>query len=77
MTSVHSRPYRLFLGQLKIARVSAGLTQADVAHRLKRYQSYVSKCESGERRVDIVDLVEFADLYGRPLGYFVKKSRDP
>lgn len=42
------------------AREQAGLRQADVAHRLKRPQSYVSKIELGERRLDVVEYIQFA-----------------
>jgi len=38
---------------------------------LAKPQSYVSKCESGERRVDVVELKDFARLYGVRIGYFV------
>lgn len=48
---------------LKMAREGAKLTQAEVARRLKRPQSFVSKCESGERRIDIVELIEFCTVY--------------
>jgi transcriptional regulator with XRE-family HTH domain len=41
------------------ARENAGLRQQDVARRLKRPQSYVSKIELGERRLDLVEYVEF------------------
>lgn len=52
---------------------SRGLTQVEVAAKLRRPQSFVSKCESGERRVDVVELlVEFARLYGEDLVYFVR-----
>jgi hypothetical protein len=34
----------------------------------------VSKCESGERRIDVLELDRFAQLYGRPLGYFVDEG---
>jgi transcriptional regulator with XRE-family HTH domain len=54
--------------------VHAGLTQADVAERLKRPQSFISKCESGERRVDVVELQRFADLYRKDLDYFIAKD---
>jgi hypothetical protein len=39
---------------------------------LRRAQSYVSKCESGERRVDVIELAEFARLYGKRLDFFVR-----
>jgi ribosome-binding protein aMBF1 (putative translation factor) len=42
------------------ARERAGLRQEDVARRLKRPQSYVSKIELGERRLDVVEYIEFA-----------------
>lgn len=44
----------------------------EVAAKLHRPQSFVSKCESGERRVDVVELTEFARLYGKELSYFVR-----
>jgi len=47
------------------------MTQEAVAVRLKVRQSYVSKCESGERRVDVIDLAKFARLYRKSLPYFV------
>jgi ribosome-binding protein aMBF1 (putative translation factor) len=64
------REYRLFLKRLKQARLQAGLTQAEVAKLVSRPQSFVSKSESGERRVDFVELLHFAKLYGKPVKYF-------
>lgn len=56
--------YQAFLLRLRAARKRAQLTQSEVALRLKKPQSYVSKCESGERRIDATEVVAFADLYG-------------
>ena len=67
-----SAAYRHFLNQLKEARLAAGLTQAEVAAKLRRPQSFVSKCESGERRVDVVELAAFAQLYKKDLSDFVE-----
>lgn len=67
---VHSPEYRYLLRRLREARLSADLTQVD-AKALKRPQSYVTKCELGERRIDPIDLYRFAKLYGRPLSYFL------
>lgn len=39
------------------------MTQADVASALGRPQSFVSKCESGERRIDVIELMEFCAVY--------------
>jgi len=63
--------YRRFLERLKTARVKAGLTQSQVAVALRRPQSFVSKCESGERRVDVIELEDFARVYRRPATYFL------
>jgi ribosome-binding protein aMBF1 (putative translation factor) len=73
MRALHSEPYQEFLRLLRSARQAAGLTQWDVAHHLKRPQSYVSKCESGERRVDVIELAEFAHLYKRKIEFFLPK----
>ncbi len=70
-----SRKYRRFIAQLRAARLSAGITQQDVARELGKPQSYVSKCESEERRVDIVELNAFAKLYGKSLKFFLRKPR--
>jgi transcriptional regulator with XRE-family HTH domain len=51
------------------------LTQSEVAVRLGRPLSFVSKCELGERRIDPIDLRKFADLYDKPFEYFVPRKR--
>jgi len=63
--------YDAFLRRLRQARVDAGLTQEEVARRLGRPQSFVSKCESGERRVDVIELSQFARVYGKALEFFI------
>ena len=63
--------YRDFLERLRSARNDAGLTQEEVARTLGKPQSFVSKCESGERRVDVVELERFAEIYGKAVSYFL------
>jgi transcriptional regulator with XRE-family HTH domain len=75
MRSVHTDRYREFLKRLRKARLDAGLTQAEVASKLGRPQSFVSKSESGERRLDLVEVESFAKLYGRPLTFFLVSRR--
>jgi len=72
MRSTHSARYRRLLARLREARLDAGLTQAEVAKALRRPQSFVSKCESGERRVDVIELQDLARLYRKPLAYFLR-----
>lgn len=71
MKATRSAAYRRFLSRLRRARTESGLTQRDVARRLKRSQAWVSKSESGDRRVDVVELQAFARLYRRPVGFFI------
>ncbi len=71
MRSVHSSRYRAFLKRLRQARLDAGLTQIQAAAALRRPQSFVSKCESGERRVDVIELEDFARVYRKALTYFL------
>lgn len=74
--SIYSVRYQAFLQRLKQARVEAGLTQVEVAQKLNQPQSYVSRCESGERRVDAVELSDFATIYRKSLDYFVDFKSD-
>lgn len=67
----HDPRYRAFRRRLREAREAAGLTQVEVAKRMKKPQSWVSKCESGERRVDVIELSRFARLYDKALDWFV------
>jgi transcriptional regulator with XRE-family HTH domain len=63
--------YTRFLKLLRVARISAGLTQSAAAKRLRRPQSFISKCESGERRVDVIEFASFCRAYGlRPEAFF-------
>lgn len=70
--SIHTEEYAYFVDRLQKARNDAGLTQVQVAKKLGRQQSYVSNIESGQQRVDIVELQRLAKLYGKALSYFVK-----
>ncbi len=72
MRSLHSARYQRFLRRLTDARHEAGLTQVEVAKALRRPQSFVSKCESGERRVDVIELEELAKLYRKPIAFFLR-----
>ena len=64
--STHNSDYQLLLAVLKAARKRAGVSQVDLADRLGNTQTFVSKCERGERRIDAVELVEFAEALGVP-----------
>jgi transcriptional regulator with XRE-family HTH domain len=59
---------------LRAAREKAGLTQIDVVEKLGTYASFVSKVESGERRVDVVELAQLCQLYGVSLMELLKSA---
>jgi len=55
------------------ARRAAGLTQSELAHRLERPQSFVSKYERGERRLDVAELIAVARALGIDAGELVAR----
>ena len=77
-SAVYDVDYQRLIKRVREARMSAGMTQVEVAHALKRPLSFVSKCELGERRIDPIDLERFARLYGKPFEYFLpaRKTRE-
>jgi transcriptional regulator with XRE-family HTH domain len=61
---------------LRQVRMDAGLRQSDLAKRLSQPQSFVSKYESGERRLDLVELRQICQAVGIPLARLVKKFEE-
>lgn len=62
--SIYDETYRELIDALKSARKEAGITQQQVADALGKPQSYVAKVEGYERRLDVVELLEFASIIG-------------
>lgn len=71
--SVFTDRYRLFTQMLIQERCDKRITQTQLARMLKKPQSYVSKYENGERRLDIVEFLEIADCIGIDVAEFIKK----
>jgi len=69
--AIYSQEHKYLVEQLKKARLDAGLSQIEAAKRLKTTQSQLSKIESGQRRVDLIQLKELAKVYGKTLEYFI------
>ena len=69
--SIRTKEYSIFVKNLRQAREEMKLTQVEVAKKLKRPQSYISKCEAGEQRIDVVELNKFARIYKKSLDYFI------
>lgn len=72
MATRHPQRYRRMLRRLREARTEAGMSQVDVAARLKVSQIFVSRVETGERRIDPLELLELATLYGKPVMFFLE-----
>lgn len=64
--STHNPDYQILLAVLKAARKRMGVSQVELAERLGNTQTFVSKGERGERRIDAVELVEFSEALGMP-----------
>jgi transcriptional regulator with XRE-family HTH domain len=71
--ALYERSYATFTNLLKEERGEAGLTQAELAKKLRRPQSYVSKYERGERRIDVIEFLEIAQAIGFDPGEFLRK----
>lgn len=69
--SVFSADYQQFLCLLRKQRKKAGLIQTQVAKRLGESQAFVSKCERGERRVDVIELRRYCLAVGVSLKQFI------
>ena len=71
--TIYTKDHKFIIEQLKKARIEAGFDQEKAAELLGKTQSYISKIEAGQRRIDIVQLKEFANIYKKSLDYFIKK----
>jgi len=71
--TIYTKDHKFIIEQLKKARIEAGFDQEKVAELLGKTQSYISKIEAGQRRIDIVQLKKFAKTYKKSLDYFIKK----
>ncbi len=67
-----SRRHKALIGLLIERREALGMTQTQLADRLGEYQSFVARLESGQRRVDVVEFLELAEVLrfdaGKALG---------
>ena len=71
--SIASAKQQKFLKLIREIRQQAELRQIDVAERLKQPQSFVSKYESGERRLDLLELEQVCEACDTDLSNFVQR----
>jgi transcriptional regulator with XRE-family HTH domain len=64
--STHHHQYQVFLKLLRGLREECGITQAILADRIGNTQTFVSKVERGERRLDVVEFAEWCEALGQP-----------
>ena len=62
--TLRSKGHRALIEILVESREQAGLTQRDLAARLKRPHSFIGRIEAGERRVDVIEFIEIARVMG-------------
>ncbi len=74
--SVFTAEYGVFLGLLRAARKASGLTQMQLAERLGEPQSWVSKCERGEHRLDVVELWKYCQAIDAPFPELTQRLHD-
>jgi transcriptional regulator with XRE-family HTH domain len=71
--STHHPRYLAFLEALRAERKTNGITQVQVAAALGNRQTFVSKLENGDRRLDVVELLEYLEAIGSDPTVFVSK----
>ena len=71
-SSLYSKEHKNIVEKLIKARREAGIDQVDVAKKLGRSQSYLSKIESGQRKIDVIQLKKIAKIYNKEINYFLK-----
>ena len=71
--SIYTREQQRLVALLKSLREEAGLTQIELGKKLRRPQSFVSKYESGQRRLDLVELKALCEALGTTLATLVRR----
>lgn len=70
--SLYSKEHKLLIKRLVQARKKAGLSQVEVAKKLQTTQPNISMIEAGQRRIEVLELMEFARLYRHGIKHFLK-----
>ena len=76
MTLVYSEPYSVFAALLVSARKRAGMRQIELAQKLNKPQSFISKFECGERRLDVIEFLTIMEALGEdPFAILAEASK--
>jgi transcriptional regulator with XRE-family HTH domain len=74
--SIYTNEYPVLVALLQETRRAANLTQVELAQKIGQSQSFVSKAEIGERRLDLIQLRTLCQAMGTTLSAFVSKLED-
>jgi len=66
--------YDVLLERLIAAREKAGLTQHQVSAMMGRSPNFLTKCESGDRSIDVMELMEMAQIYDKTINHFFPRQ---
>lgn len=69
--TIRTKEYAVLIEKLIKARHEAGLRQIDVAKLFNRPQSFISRVEAGEYRLDVLELKRLAKIYKKDIRYFI------
>jgi len=67
--------YDTLLERLVVAREKAELSQHEVSKLMGRSHNFMTKCETGQRSIDVMELMELAQIYGKPINHFFPSER--
>jgi transcriptional regulator with XRE-family HTH domain len=70
--SIYSKESKLLIERLKQARKELGIDQKKAADLIGTSQSYISKVETGQLRIDVFQLKKFSNIYKKNIDFFLK-----
>jgi len=75
-SSIFTQRHQEFIGFIASVRKAAGITQVELAEWLGKPQSFVSKVERGERRLDVIEFCQVAEALGHNPAKLLQKFID-